>query len=543
MIRNGKKIAAYMGAGLVGVALLVVSAHSMLSWQAQRTAEADLKASAQLMLDRASHASLSAIAALDRLTQNTGLSCTTDHRFLFSDTTRALPWVDTIGLVDRNGNLVCTDIGQSSRQSGLLPQYQANAPAVSLSLSGAQVDKLSLLVVRHISNGRRLVARVPGELLELDPVRNDLRRYRTAMLSLGKNAPLYLHEPMQPSQDVAVSVREKSGFLPFEASVSIPSAALEASVAGEKKIINLFGTLLGIIALAVGYMMGRYRPDEGDRILDALDNGEFEAYLQPIIDLKSGRINGCEVLARWNRLGGGAIMPYEFIPTAERFDLTDEITTAIFEDARDLLAPIIADEVDFKISFNLFSSQLANDAILTDIKAVFDDSGIGYNNLVFEISDRVPLNDTAQAKYIIKEIQSLGAQIAIDDVGAGHSGLYNLTEIQVDILKLDKILVDSLKQGLVGAEVVNSLIDLACNLDIGVVAEGVETEEQLEHLKKLGVSTAQGYLFSPALPGKSFVELVLASRGGAVKKVSSDEAVEPLAQEVADTEDETSQAA
>jgi EAL domain-containing protein (putative c-di-GMP-specific phosphodiesterase class I) len=476
------------------------------------------------MLDRASHASLSAIGALDRLAQTTGLSCTTDHRFLLSDATRALPWVDTIGLVDRNGNLVCTDIGQSSRQSGLLPNYQANAPEISLSLSGNEVGKLSLLVVRHISNGRRLVARVPGELLVLDPVRNDLRRYRTAMLSLGKNSPLYLHEPVQPSQDVAVSVRESSDYLPFEASISIPSAAVKSSLAGVEKIINLFGLVLGIAAIGAGYALGRYRPDEGDKILDALDNGEFEAYLQPIVDLNNGQITGCEVLARWNRPGGGSVMPHEFISTAERFDLTREITCAIFEDARDLITPIMEEGSDFKISFNLFSRQLADDSILSDIKHVFEGSQIAYENLVFEISDRVPLNDTEQAKSIIKKIQDLGSQIAIDDVGAGHSGLYSLTEITVDILKLDKILVDSLKRGLVGAEVVNSLIELACSLNIGVVAEGVETEDQVEHLKMLGVSTAQGYLFSPALPGKAFVDLVQASRGQGGKVISANAA-------------------
>jgi EAL domain-containing protein (putative c-di-GMP-specific phosphodiesterase class I) len=217
-------------------------------------------------------------------------------------------------------------------------------------------------------------------------------------------------------------------------------------------------------------------------------------------------------------------MPHEFISTAERFDLTREITCAIFEDARDLITPIMEEGSDFKISFNLFSRQLADDSILSDIKHVFEGSQIAYENLVFEISDRVPLNDTEQAKSIIKKIQDLGSQIAIDDVGAGHSGLYSLTEITVDILKLDKILVDSLKRGLVGAEVVNSLIELACSLNIGVVAEGVETEDQVEHLKMLGVSTAQGYLFSPALPGKAFVDLVQASRGQGGKVISANAA-------------------
>lgn len=539
MIRNAKKIAAYMTAGVVGAIALTYAVQSMLFWQTKNTAKEDLRASAQLMLDRVTHASVTAIGVLDRLSQSNGLSCTTDHRFLISDATRSVAWVDTIGLVDRNGNLVCTDIGQSSRQVGLLKSYQKNDPAISISLSGSDEANLSLLIVKHIANGRRLMARVPGELIKFDPVRNDFRRYRTAMLSLGKNRPIYLLEPSELAADVAVSVAATSSYLPFEASISIPSAAIEASMAGTEKIVLLFGAVLCAVAMFAGYSLGRYRPDEGDRILDALENGEFMPYLQPIVDLNNGTICGCEVLARWNRPNGTSVKPHEFIPLAESFDLTREITCAIFEDARDLIEPLIDGGDDFKVSFNLFSRQLADDAILDDIHDIFDGQKLSYSNLVFEISDRVPLNDVDQAKAIISKIQSLGAQIAIDDVGAGHSGLYNMTEIQVDILKLDKILVDSLKRGLVGAEVVNSLIELACSLNIGVIAEGVETEDQLEHLKMLGVSTAQGYLFSPALPGQAFVDLVSASRGEQKAKVNESDMERALTEKADEIDSQT----
>ena len=512
--------------GAVGALGLTLAAQSLLMWQARNAVERDLDISAQLMLERADDATQSAIDLLDGLAQYSGLSCTNDHRYLYSEATRSNAWIDTIGLVDRNGNLVCTDMGQSSRQAGLLPVYQMGDKEVSLSLSGRdEGDKeLSLLVIRHIANGRRLIARIPGELIRIDPVRNDLRRYRTAMLSLVPNTPWFYLEPQKTGGDTAARAHAASQFLPFDVQISVPEEAIVETTHEQRELVHLGGIVLGLIGIAGGFLLGRHRPDGGDRLRDALQSGEFLPYMQPIVDLDSGRITGCEVLARWNLPDGSVIPPHEFIPLAQTYHLTHEVTRHIMGEARDAVIPLIEAGVDMRLSFNLFSRQLSDDKIVADIRAVFKDSPVRFEDLIFEISDRIPVSDTDYATEVISQIRALGSEIALDDVGSGHSGLNNLSTLGIDILKLDKLMLDSMSKGSAGIELVRSLIELASSLGIGVIAEGIESEEQVIRLRKMGVSAAQGYLFAPPLPARSFVELMLASKARGKKTAEAPKA-------------------
>ena len=190
----------------------------------------------------------------------------------------------------------------------------------------------------------------------------------------------------------------------------------------------------------------------------------------------------------------------------------------------------------FKVALNLFSHQMLDDSIVADIEEVFRDSKLGFKNLIFEISDRVPIEEMDLAKDVISQIRALGAEIALDDVGSGHSGLYNLSSISVDILKLDKLLVDALDGGFAGPELVQGLISLAETLNIGVIAEGVEKEEQVIQLRKMGVSAAQGYLFAPPLPASSFCELMRVARKrnmGAEEGTDAEDAPEDGVEEAA----------
>nr|WP_321456839.1 EAL domain-containing protein [uncultured Cohaesibacter sp.] len=539
MIRNAKKIAGYTLLAVASAGLLTLGMQYGMRWQIKKDIEHDLQVSAGIMLERASNATQTAINVLNDLAQSSGLSCTNDYRYRYSEAARSNAWIDTIGLVDRSGNLVCTDIGQSARQTGLLSAYQPGNKDITLSLSaGSNKDDLpSLLVVRHVKSGRRLVARVPGELILIDPVRNDLRKYRFAMLSLIGGARWFILEPDVTKGDIIDKVSLKSDYLPFEVQLSTTEAALDVIGREERGAINIIGFLMGLIMIGVGWYFGRYRPSDGDIILDALDNGEIVPYMQPIIDLDTGAITGCEVLARWNKPDGGVVSPGEFIPLAQNYHLTREVTCEIMKRSCEFLDPVVREGQVFKVALNLFSHQMLDDSIVADIESVFAGSNLGFSNLIFEISDRVPIQEMDLARDVISQIRALGAEIALDDVGSGHSGLYNLSSISVDIVKLDKLLIDALDGGFAGFDLVQGLIDLAKKLNIGVIAEGVETEEQVIQLRKMGVSAAQGYLFAPPLPAASFCELMKVSRrrnGG--QSVEEDGAVE--AEEVAQAEEE-----
>ncbi|MGB7694667.1 MAG: EAL domain-containing protein [Pseudolabrys sp.] len=135
-------------------------------------------------------------------------------------------------------------------------------------------------------------------------------------------------------------------------------------------------------------------------------------------------------------------------------------------------------------------------------------SPIKFSQVVLEVTERDPIENFTETRQTIADLQGLGVRIAIDDVGTGHSGLSYMLKLGVDIIKIDKMFVDAIGTDRNSTTIVETLVDLARNLRMDVVAEGVENFEQVMHLRTLGVRAAQGYVFAPPLPGSSFLQLI-----------------------------------
>ncbi len=161
-----------------------------------------------------------------------------------------------------------------------------------------------------------------------------------------------------------------------------------------------------------------------------------------------------------------------------------------------------------KISFNFAGKLFADESIVKDVRKIFSSSRIKLSQVVLEVTERDPIENFTAARQIIAALQGLGVRIAIDDVGTGHSGLSYMLKLGVDIIKIDKMFVDAIGTDRNSTTIVETLIDLAHNMRMDVVAEGVETFEQVVHLRELGVRSAQGYVFAPPLPGSAFLRLV-----------------------------------
>ena len=140
---------------------------------------------------------------------------------------------------------------------------------------------------------------------------------------------------------------------------------------------------------------------------------------------------------------------------------------------------------------------------------------------MLELTERDPIENFTETRQVIAALQGMGVRIAIDDVGTGHSGLSYMLKLGVDIIKIDKMFVDAIGTDRNSSTIVETLVDLAHNMRMDVVAEGVETFEQVVHLRELGIRSAQGYVFAPPLPGSAFLQLV--------------EAIDPLPATVVDT--------
>jgi sensor c-di-GMP phosphodiesterase-like protein len=251
-----------------------------------------------------------------------------------------------------------------------------------------------------------------------------------------------------------------------------------------------------------------------DDIERALKDGEFIPYYQPIVDITSGRLRGAEVLMRWRKPDGSLVAPAAFIPLAESSGLIAEMTRHLMRKARDEVAAAYERRPQLRIGFNLAASHFADDRVVNDVRKIFERSPIQYSQIVLELTERQPVESLTAARRVIASMQGLGVKVAIDDVGAGHSGLSYMLKLGVDVIKIDKIFVDAVGNDNNSMHIIETLVELANNMRMEIVAEGVENFEQAVALRNHGIRLAQGYLFAPPLPGSSFLKLI--------------EAIEPL---------------
>jgi sensor c-di-GMP phosphodiesterase-like protein len=274
--------------------------------------------------------------------------------------------------------------------------------------------------------------------------------------------------------------------------------------------LGLFATGAIIMTLGIfSMLMPRRRlGDPVAEIESALKAGEFVPYYQPIVDIRSGQLRGAEVLVRWRKADGTLVLPGAFIPLAESSGLIREMT-------RDLMRRVCAEAGSaigcrpaLKISFNFAGQLFSDEGIVKDVSKIFSGSPIKLSQVVLEVTERDPIENFTATRQTIAAFQGLGVRIAIDDVGTGHSGLSYMLKLGVDIIKIDKIFVDAIGTDRNSTTIVQTLVDLAHNMRMDVVAEGVENFEQVMYLRELGVRSAQGYVFAPPLPGKSFLQLV-----------------------------------
>lgn len=265
-----------------------------------------------------------------------------------------------------------------------------------------------------------------------------------------------------------------------------------------------------VIALIAFYWLGNifinhYYSTEL-RIKRGIKNKLFFPVFQPIVDLESGEIVGCEVLARFKD-EIGSLYPDEFIPIVLKTNTTISFTRGIFKAAMSSLVKQHELPVGFKVNFNIFPNDLSieNFNRLIKNKAMFSSRF----QLCFEITEDEPFkNEVAQSA--LRKLKESGAEIAIDDFGTGYSNLTQLQSIPFDYLKVDKGFCVGLERSAFRASLIPQIVKIADSLDVPVVAEGVETKTQRRILLKEGVKLAQGFLFSKPVSALQLNTLVLA---------------------------------
>jgi diguanylate cyclase (GGDEF)-like protein/PAS domain S-box-containing protein len=241
----------------------------------------------------------------------------------------------------------------------------------------------------------------------------------------------------------------------------------------------------------------------------AVERGELQAYYQPISDVATGEICGAEALLRWQHPRRGRLDPDEFIPLAEETGLIIPIGAFILQEAcHQVRAWQDAGHEGMRVSVNLSARQLQHKSIVHSVRDAYRTAGIEPESLQVEITEGAVMTDVELIIEVLYGIRRLGVGIAVDDFGTGYSSLSYLKRFPIDSVKIDRSFVRDLATDPSDAAIVTTIIAMARNLNLRVIAEGVETEEQLEFLRQRGCDEFQGFYTSRPVDAGAFERLL-----------------------------------
>jgi diguanylate cyclase (GGDEF)-like protein len=251
---------------------------------------------------------------------------------------------------------------------------------------------------------------------------------------------------------------------------------------------------------------------EGD-LRNALDHGEFLLHYQPKVDLASGRVVGSEALIRWLHPQLGMVSPARFIGLAEETGLILPIGAWVLRTACTQCRQWqLAGHDDISVSVNLSVGQFLQKDLVSSIADVLADTGLPPASLEIELTESLMMTDVEHAIGILAGMKKLGIRLSIDDFGTGYSSLAYLKRFPIDVLKIDRSFVRDITIDADDAAITASIISLARHLKLRVIAEGVETDEQLDYLRHYGCDEIQGYLFSPPVAAEKFEQILREER-------------------------------
>ena len=461
-------------------------------------------------------------ATLDELAKRGALNCTPESLQAVRLQIYQRPAVKDIRLVDREGSVICSaysetlefDAGRVDR-SDMLRSTDNRV----LLFRVDQFNGVALGVLRDIDDRNSIVAilGINSYLLDIMPL--ELRAHSDVLLELSNGADVgafFLKPPAESTP--TVSFGSVSSQYPLRATIRVESSALQNWNSESYWPIMLIALGLGAV---FGVLLTRTTARLEGPIAD-IDRGlarrEFKPYYQPTFDLGSGAIRGCEILARWIRNDGSIVPPMSFIPLAESSGRIELMTWQLLETALTDLLPRLREDKQFKMSINVSPRHLMNDGFIQTLRRIVLGARVSPRQVMLEITERTELPDLEKAAGVVKDLREYGFRVAMDDVGVGHSGLSQMKGLGANTIKIDKFFIDTITEDGAAATIIQTLAGLARDLQMTVIAEGIETPEQVQALIECGVEEGQGYLVSPPLPFLKFDELLETHAGKAAEE-------------------------
>jgi len=398
--------------------------------------------------------------------------------------------------------------------------YRAHRNKNMVALLMIDIDNLKLIneTLGH-TNGDKLIQSVATRLSEA------IRDTDTLSRSGGDEFNLII-ENIQQLEDVALMASKLSRVIEHNLTLQDQQIHVKASIGISvyPQDGNDIGSLLSHADAALyrakdkgGNSYEFYSPELGTKarrrlqlenaLRHAIDNDELVVFYQPKVNLSDNAATGIEALVRWNHPDQGIIAPDEFIPIAEETGLIIQLGKQVIEKAcaqfkqwQDNNLPIN------NISINVSARQFKEQDLVSLLQQVLEQHELNASHIELELTESTLLKNEDQAELKLNQLHDMGIKISIDDFGTGYASLSYLKRLPIDILKIDKSFTDGIVHDSDDIAIVNAICGLASGLGLELVAEGIETAEQLKRIKDLGVDYGQGYYWSPPRPADQYVE-------------------------------------
>ncbi len=412
-----------------------------------------------------------------------------------------------------------------------------SAPDGRLTLMSRHSTGAELLAVRPLGGSRSIVALLDPRALALPtpgPWQTDgaTGERITLYAGDGRSLQVWSRDGASGPTDALLKARQASSRHGMAVGVDVDRAGFWA---------DYFRLLPGLLAAALlctgaiavwAWRHGVRRARLVHRLERALRKRQFEPWVQPIVDLRSGRCVGGEVLMRWVHPQRGIVPPGEFIEVAEQTGLIDGMSQLVMTRAAHRLAPLARLHSQLYFSFNLTPDQLRAPLIAQTLADLFNPDTLPREQVLLELTEREIVDPAAHGA--LAALHRAGWRIAIDDFGTGHSSLALLERLPIQRLKIDRAFVASIGARSASRPVLDAIIGLARELDIGLIAEGVETQDQWDYLAARGVGSAQGYLMARPMPLPAFEQWLAGHPTAAPAAAASDAPDTPDATDATD---------
>ena len=396
----------------------------------------------------------------------------------------------------------CSSFEGASGENSLSPLISTLSEQSSLWVTSGSRNEQSLLVAQWQGEKGSLY-------VHMEPIVTEAIRHKyckncvlTAISAVGNpTVSFWRGDAALFSQPILFSMNLDNGI-----NIRVYVSPQLLSIYHSKMLIPLLilGFGIGFIALVIIRFFEYRKMSLHALVEQGIIQREFIPYYQPIVDVSTNSLYGCEMLARWKRHGQGLISPMEFIPYVEKSGQILPITEQLIEKAIGDVSKLNWGDTQQVISVNIVPDQLEHVEVLASSLAILDESPLLPSQLAFEVTERKRFTNLSMASQVIETLRTQGIDVKLDDAGTGYGGFSYIQQLDIRSIKIDKMFVETIGTADLKLSLLDSIIAFGREAQMEMIAEGVETEEQSRYLAKHGVTLQQGFYFGRPMPFRDF---------------------------------------